>query len=175
MKRIICFKILILLLSSISLFCHDYKGLFLRYDRLSPYTFVESATNQLDLSICSRDSTKMIKEIQLNNLLLSSFKEKNEPESMILNKQISRNQLMLNIESIKPTNLKIYITDLLGNLLIQKGILTNYGLSEYSINLSGLNNGLYTLNVFNENTKYTFLFIYLFVLITYNWVTKVNS
>lgn len=160
MRRIICFKILIFLLSTISLFCHDYKGLFLRYDRLSPYTFVDSVTNNLNVSVSSSESKKMIKEIQLNNFLLSSINEKNDSESMTLKKQIVRNQLILKIESIKPTNLKIYITDLLGNFLIQKDILTNYGESEFSIYLNGLNNGLYTLSIFNENTKYTFSFIY---------------
>jgi len=163
MKKIICFKILIFLLSSASLFCHDYKGLFLRYDRLSPYEFVESNSNQLNLSECSIDSTKIIKDINPNNTLLKSSQENNKTNSMIFKKldtRITRNQLILNIESIETTNFKIYIIDLLGNILIKKVMLTNYGTSEFSINLDGLCNGLYTLSILSENTKFTESFIY---------------
>ena len=160
MKKDISIKILIFLLSSIPLFCLDYKGLFLRYDRLSPYTFVESASKQIDLNVSSSDSTKLINLMKPNNTLLKSIQGNNEPQSMIFKKQITRNQLVLNVESIQPTNIKIYITDLLGNILIQKDMLTNYGISEFSIDLNGIRNGLYTLSILTQNTKFTESFIY---------------
>lgn len=160
MKKDISINILIFLLSSISLFCIDYKGLFLRYDRLSPYTFVESASKQIDLNVSSSDSTKLINVMKSNNTLLKSIQGNNDPQSMIFKKQITRNQLVLNVESIQPTNIKIYITDLLGNILIQKDMLTNYGISEFSIDLNGICNGLYTLSILTQNTKFTESFIY---------------
>lgn len=145
------------------MFCHDYKGLFLRYDRLSPYEFVESDNNQINSSECSSDSTKIIKDINQNNTLLKSSQENNKPKSMIFNKpttRISRNKLIINFESIEPTNSKIYIADLLGNIYIQKDMLTNYGISEFLISLDGLCNGLYTLSILSENKKFTKSFIY---------------